>query len=139
MQKEDDHRFAECFQQDVKQIRECLSRSMSTESDHTTARGMEQQVSSEACRKLIKARVAVIQSVLAEQDYQRASRVQDPNALAVMSSALSLEARNAGIARASAFQEEFEVQHQYSRELHQVPTARNSRLPSLGIPTFKDK
>ena len=112
---------------------------MSTESDHTTARGMEQQVSSKACRKLIKARVAVILAVLDEQDYQRASSVQDPNALAVLSSVLSLEARNAGIARASAFQDESEVQHQYSRELHQVPTARSSRLPSLGIPTFTDK
>ena len=92
-------------------MRECLSRSVSPESDHTTARGMEHVVSSKAVRKLLKAKAAVIKAVLDEQDYQRASSVQDPNALAVLSSALSLEARKAGIAKASADQE-FALQEQ---------------------------
>jgi protein-arginine kinase activator protein McsA len=105
VQKEDDRRFAECFQQDVKHMRECLSRSISPESDHTTARGMEHLMSSEAMRKHIKAKTAVIQSVLSEQENQRASRVQDPNTLAVISSALSLEARNAAIAQGNSGQE----------------------------------
>ena len=86
-------------------MRECLSRSMSPESDHTTARGMEHVVSSKAVRKLLKAKAAVIKAVLDVQDCQCASSVNDPNALAVMSSALSLEARNTGIAKAYADQE----------------------------------
>ena len=105
MQKEDDRHFAECFQQDAKHMRECLSRSMSPESDHTTARGMEHAVSSKAVRQLFKAKAAVIKAVLDEQVNQRASSVHDPNALAVMSLALSLEARNSSIAKAYADQE----------------------------------
>ena len=92
----------ERLQQDAKHMRECLSRSMSPESDQTTARGIEHLASRKTIGEIIRARENVIGAVLAEQADQRAHGVNDPTALAVASSVRSFEARKAAIAKAAA-------------------------------------
>lgn len=119
---EDTDHFKECIREDAEHMRQCRSRSISTESDGTTARGMEHLTSKKAFRKLYDTRVAVVRAVLVEQHQQRTFNSHDPMGLAVTSSVHSLEARKAGVARALADQE-FALQQQrlHERMLPDLP------------------
>ena len=98
----------ENLKNEAKHMRKCMSKSVSPESNQTSARGIEHLASSAILRKLDNAKTAVIQAVLHEQDHQRTaygSSNVDQIRLAMVSSELSLDARNQAILLAASDQD----------------------------------
>ena len=98
----------ENLKNEAKHMRKCMSKSVSPESNQTSARGIEHLASSAILRNLENAKTAVIHAVLREQDHQQMTyggSNADQTRLAMVSSELSLDAKNQAILLAASDQD----------------------------------
>ena len=108
-QDEDKGHFKDDMMKDARLLRRCLStgNSISSESECSTARGIEHFASNTKLHQLSDAKTKVIRSVLIEQHCQRTryGHVTDPLQIAVASSEHSLGAKKTAIGNALLDQE----------------------------------